>query len=900
MRTNLSSGSKKLLLILTLLLGGISASAVTFGDSILPFGLARGGSFLAQFSEPPAEFAPLRSAAAPLAIGYNKGVYNKDDFPPDSTGDWTTGNAGQHYLESQWVSYQYQVAGITGTTPDFDVKFNHFQQNVNAIFIDAFANFRACVDCTEDSFTSGPKKGMLLDDVPFPRTDTTNWKSAISAISFINGTLDSSGQCVENADAVNAPSQEHCFSVDGSQLQALFPGVNFASGSHTITLFYEAHLSTTRTWKNGKQYLLGCSSSIHYAAPGPEVVPADTIYGTDAYSAGDPCTLDTGDWTGSFKGVGFATGSSRHFNIINQTAGSNGGLSLPIPTVPEPTGTVTIVKVTDPSPAVGTFGFTGDFGPFDLDTDPNTANPSSITFTEVPGNIPFSVTEASVPLDWDLTNIVCTVSTGGTESTDLGTATATVTLPSTEGASATCTFTNTRQTASLTLTKTPDVTDVCNGSNSPVTYTYVVTNTGTAPLTVNISDNLLGDIDGGPGFALPAGASQTFTKSTTLSATTTNTATVTGVSAGGQQATATARATVTGHTCTIDLTKTPSVTDICNGTNTSVTYTYVVTNTGNFFNVSGSVTDNVLGNIGSFGPLAPGGSATLTKTTTISATTTNTGTATGTFTDSASTIATDTANATITARTCTISLTKSPDITQVCEGANTQVTYTYVVTNTGDFFSVSGSITDNILGSIGNFGPLAPGASATLTKVATINATTVNTGTATGTFTDSTPTTKSATATATVTAINCGRSQLVPTGNECPSFVNRTAPDLVMAANSSGNIAPGQFFYYTELSIAGQTTFQHKVGSTPDSAADPLINTMKVFDTSCNNISSSFTLNSSGNVATYSGNLGAGARKVIVRTGYSSPRGVAGTIFTFETYLNGLLQGGLSESITVQ
>ena len=81
------------------------------------------------------------------AIGFNKGVYNKGATAyNDTTGTWTTGNAGSNYLENQWAYYQYQITGVTTTVPDFDIAFNHYQSNVNALFVDAFANFRACVD----------------------------------------------------------------------------------------------------------------------------------------------------------------------------------------------------------------------------------------------------------------------------------------------------------------------------------------------------------------------------------------------------------------------------------------------------------------------------------------------------------------------------------------------------------------------------------------------------------------------------------------------------------------------------------------------------------------------------------------------------------------------------------
>ena len=64
--------------------------------------------------------------------------------------------------------------------------------------------------------------------------------------------------------------------------------------------------------------------------------------------------------------------------------------------------------------------------------------------------------------------------------------------------------------------------------------------------------------------------------------------------------------------------------------------------------------------------------------------------------------------------------------------AGTDVTYTYNVTNTGDVFLTNCIVTDNVYGSIGSTpSPLAPGASATLNKTATVSANVTNTGTVT-------------------------------------------------------------------------------------------------------------------------------------------------------------------------
>ena len=62
-----------------------------------------------------------------------------------------------------------------------------------------------------------------------------------------------------------------------------------------------------------------------------------------------------------------------------------------------------------------------------------------------------------------------------------------------------------------------------------------------------------------------------------------------------------------------------------------------------------------------------------------------------------------------------------------------EVTYTYKVTNIGRTYLKDVTVTDNKLGTIGTAGILAPGASATLTKTAVISEDTTNIGTVTGT-----------------------------------------------------------------------------------------------------------------------------------------------------------------------
>ncbi len=451
------------------------------------------------------------------AIGYNKGVYNKSaTTPEDTTGNWTTGNAGSHYLENQWAFYQYEITGIGSTVPSFDVTYNHFQANTKAIFVDALADFHACVDCTDSSHTSGPSQGMLVDTVPLAPSDTTNWVVAASAISHFNRPLNSAtdgtgitvltgstGFCSSDnpeppPDLVTTfPAETHCFHVDGPTLGALF-GNTLSSGTHTITIFYAAHLAASFVWGNGTAGVgghegsLGDCSSPFYVRPltGPlaSFEPFNTttcigfpvVYGTDDYAA----------WTADGFGVGFATGSSRHFSLSNQSAGPKGAIDLPIPTVAAPNNTIVITKATVPSNATGvTFPFTSSqLGAFSL-TSPF---PSSKAFTGIAGGVEYDVAENNVS-GWTLNNVSCAVTAGtddgtGTWPTSGTNPTAAITLGAADtNVTLTCTYTNIKLNPATTLTlksQTPSGSSVEAGTL--VTIVVTETNSGNDPLS-NVS-----------------------------------------------------------------------------------------------------------------------------------------------------------------------------------------------------------------------------------------------------------------------------------------------------------------------------------------------------------------------------------------------------------------------------
>jgi hypothetical protein len=380
---------------------------------------------------------------------------------------------------------------------------------------------------------------------------------------------------------------------------------------------------------------------------------------------------------------------------------------------------------------------------------------------------------------------------------------------------------------SLSLSKSPDKTNVCTDAGTSVTYTYVVTNTGDIPLSGTVTDDNGTPADATDDFTVgsfsnlaPQGT-QTFTRSVAVNSTTTNIATAS-ATVNTVTVTATATATVTAQTCGISLSKTPDKTDVCTNGNNSVTYTYVVTNnsTGGF-TASGTVTDDNGTpadatddfTVGSFTNVAAGGGTqTLTKTLTITTNTTNTATASGTVNGET---VTATASATVSAHTCSLSLSKTPSTNQVCSGSGTSVTYTYVITNTGDQFPASGTLvddngtpadaTDDV--SVGSWGPIAASGTQTLTSTRSISATTTNIATASGT---SGGASVSATATATVTAVTCGSAQLAPTQTTCEQFAAGSAPDLELLeagikAGKINNISPGVFFYFAKLTGTGSS-----------------------------------------------------------------------------------------------
>lgn len=175
----------------------------------------------------------------------------------------------------------------------------------------------------------------------------------------------------------------------------------------------------------------------------------------------------------------------------------------------------------------------------------------------------------------------------------------------------------------LILTKTPSSPKV--ESAGEVTYTYNVTNIGDETLTVSVTDSAFGTIATGQSVA--AGQSLILNHTATLFHNTTNTATATGVDQSGGTTSANATATVAVIHPAIGLQKIPSATIVAN--NTSVTYTYIVSNLGDTSLSGVSIDDDHFGTIAFGQSLAVGESLTFLKDTIITGNTTNTATADG-------------------------------------------------------------------------------------------------------------------------------------------------------------------------------------------------------------------------------------------------------------------------------
>lgn len=275
-----------------------------------------------------------------------------------------------------------------------------------------------------------------------------------------------------------------------------------------------------------------------------------------------------------------------------------------------------------------------------------------------------------------------------------------------------------------------------------LTFTITVENTGNETLNnVVVDDSLLGDLSGSFANSLAPGASESHeftyevTSADALKVTNNVTASADGAVSGAHVSDSASCSSNVIHTPKITVTKscTPEA-----GIGDTITYTISIENEGDESLEGITVDDTLLGDLsGSYADtLAVGAKESHEFTRTVSASdgnaVTNKVTASGSGVDSETPVNAD-AECTTTIVHPAIQIVKTANPTTIT-GSGT-VTFTYVVTNTGDTPLSNISVDDDILGHIGTVaGPLAPGASVTLTRAVTVNTSspTRNVGTAVG------------------------------------------------------------------------------------------------------------------------------------------------------------------------
>ena len=346
------------------------------------------------------------------------------------------------------------------------------------------------------------------------------------------------------------------------------------------------------------------------------------------------------------------------------------------------------------------------------------------------------------------------------------------------------------QSPSIAIVKAATVSSF-SGPGTPVTYSYKVTNTGNVTLNPVVVTDPMANLSAlsCPVTSLAAGISETCTATYTTTATDvttaliTNTGTATGQPPTGANVTAsqtliiplTGASPPTGPS--IAIVKTANISSF-SGSGTLVTYSYKVTNTGNV-TLNPVVVTDPMANLSALScpvtSLAAGISETCTATYTTTATDvttaliTNTGTATGQPPTGANVTASQTLK--VPYQTITIvpslppavthpaiSLVKTPSISTYATVGQV-VTYTYLITNTGDVSLGSDqyTVSDNKINGgaafvCGAAQTLAVGASITCTNTYTITLSDLNSGTVTNSATATNGAQTSGAATATITA----------------------------------------------------------------------------------------------------------------------------------------------------
>ena len=231
-------------------------------------------------------FAILGRPAAAQAedfVGYNL-----------QTGQWDNSNLGKAYTEGDFVSYQLQLTTASKIWGhDFSIDYDFFQDSSGAVYVDGF----------DTSMTTGfqytSTNSMLVNGEPLP---PAGWgthiptpeagEAYVSGPEIINFMDAYPPGTTDGTPPGSAPDTTRYFTVSN------LPWADFTS--NYVIIFFRAHLALSIIWQNGLENVLPIQLS-----------------GTEF-----------ADWTAMWNGASYATGSSRHFQLLFPGVGAK---TVPIP-----------------------------------------------------------------------------------------------------------------------------------------------------------------------------------------------------------------------------------------------------------------------------------------------------------------------------------------------------------------------------------------------------------------------------------------------------------------------------------------------------------------------------------------------------------------------------------------
>ncbi len=632
----------------------------------------------------------------------------------------------------------FSVGNLTNSDSDVDSEYVVIEFNALVLNVNATATINQGVDNNPASGTAGQSNtNFRLNDVSLlvngstmgsasPNVSVSVAEPAITAVAksvapaagpYLPGgsltyTLSFSNNATGNnaatafdvilTDTFNSNLTIGTVTVSSNQGAACAGGNTFSAGSTTVgqlVTVTASCLNPGRTVTVTVNATISAGTTSGATIPNSASLTYTSLPGAQGNCSTSPFTCtgvgSSGSGTGERNGSG---GPGADAAVLNNYAVTSNTVNVTVTY-----GSITITKDAVPNSAQD-FSFTGSGpggynfgGGFSLDDDADGTFPNTRTFTNlVPGA--YSVTEGALA-GWSLTGLTCTDPDNGS-TTDLGTATASIDLDA--GESVICTFTNTQWITSIILTKTPTLDDtvvppggVVNAGDT-ITYVFSVENTGNVTITnIIVTDPLLPTLGcaiaslapGASAGCVAANNIYTLAQADIDAGSRANTATATGKDPANNDVTdqdtqTTALSQVPAHTTAKTETSTGPYT--VGGT---ITYSIVVTNTGNMTLTGVTVSDNnaSLGGCTPAQPatLAPGAAMTCPASHVVSQPDVDAGSFVNTATGDSDQTAPRDSTVTVTfAQNPGINIDKTPATQTVLSGGTAN--FTLSVTNTGN------------------------------------------------------------------------------------------------------------------------------------------------------------------------------------------------------------------------